>query len=1026
MDETPPTLGELLRSRRGSLGLSQRELARRAGLSLRALRNIEQSRVRRPHPKSLRRLAEVLRLPDVEPDGTHGAAGGSSDPATLRIAVLGPLEVSRGRAIDLPAARMRYLLGLLAIQPGQVVSAEEIVDALWGSQPPRAWQESLHHYVWRLRGLLEPERPRRAPARTLVRARGGYRLELDADQLDLLRFDRLAAQARRAASAGDPRQALRLWAEALRCWRGPVLAGLGAALRQHPAAVAIAGRRAAGTLSYADLAIDLGRYEEAAASLRANVADEPLQEGLHARLMVALAGLGQQAAALTVFAELRTRLADELGVAPGPEIQHAHLRVLRHEVPAGRNEVTAGGNGVPAGWVAPAQLPADVPGFIGRAEAVARLDALLDSHDRGRTTAVLITAIGGAAGVGKTALAVHWAHRVAGRFGDGQLYVNLRGFDATGSAMHSEEALRGFLTTLGVPAERIPTTLEAQVGLYRSLVANRRFLIVLDNANDAEQVRPLLPGTPGCLALVTSRKQLSGLVAVNGAHPLAVAPLARAEARELLRARLGRRRVDAEPDAVDEIVTRCAGLPLALAIVAARAATRTHFPLAALAAELRDNPGGLDGFDGGDPAADIRAVFSWSYRTVSAAAAKLFRQLGLHPGPDITAPAAASLAGTPVRRVHRLLAELVDASLISEPAPGRYAFHDLLRAYAAEQAHGHESEAGRRAALCRVLDHYLHTADSADLVINPHRERAPVDPPAPGVAPERLADSEHAVAWFTAEHAVLLLAVRHAVRAGLDRRAWQLAAVIALYLDRQGRWHDLRATQHAALAAARRDGDVAGQANAHHRLGGAYLELGCLEDAHAHYGQAIDLFGQIGGHVSRAYAHLGIAIVFDRQDRYSDALHHAELALDLYRAAGRRSGAAHALNSIGWYRAELGDHRQAVADCREAIAIQQEIGDPYGESHTWDSLGYAYDNFGDHAEAAACYRRSLDLLQHTGETYYVADTLTRLGDACRATGEPDAARDAWQRALDILTELDHPDAHEVRAKLARLDRMVAE
>jgi DNA-binding SARP family transcriptional activator/tetratricopeptide (TPR) repeat protein len=1053
MDETLPTFGESLRARRRSLGLSQRDVAIEAGLSLRALRNIEQGRVRRPHPRSMRGLAEVLQWAGVggadprgtvggadprgtvggaDPRGTVGASAGhadrsrdgadappagSPDPPPPHIAVLGPLEISRGGAIDLTAVRLRSLLALLAIQPGQVVPVEEIADALWSGEPPRSWPQAVHHYVWRLRALLEPGRSRGTPAQTLARVGDGYRLETDANHLDLLRFEALSARARRASAGDEPDQVLQLWGQALRCWRGPVLAGLGAELRQHPTAVAIAGRRVAATLAHADLAIELGWFDPTLEFLRAVAADEPLHEGLHARLMIALAGAGQQAAALATFTTVRRRLADELGVEPGAELRQAHLRVLRHDLPANGSPPTGRGRGP----VPPAQLPTDVPAFVGRAEHLARLDGLLASRRSGGDTAVNVVTIGGGAGVGKTTLGVHWARRVADQFGHGQLYVNLRGFDAAGSAMDPDEALRGFLSALGVPNERIPTALEAQIGLYRSLLAGRRLLIVLDNARDAQQVRPLLPGTPDCMALVTSRNRLAGLVATNGAHPLTVEVLTRAEAHALLAARLGARRLAGEPEAVNEILDRCAGLPLALAIVAARAVARPQFPLAALAEELGEVPGGLDGFDGGEPATDVRAVLSWSYRALTPAAARLFRHLGPHPGADITAHAAVSLADVPLGPVRRLLAELTDANMVREHTGGRYSCHDLLRAYAVELAYAHDSEAGRHAALCRVLDHYLHTADAAEHLLNPHRHRAGVDAVSSDVRPQRLADSRAALAWFSAERAVLLDAVRLAARVGQDRRAWQLADVTALYLDRQGRWPELRATQQIALDAARRDGDVDGQGHAHRHLGGALLELGSLDDAHDHYRRAADLFDQSGDDVSQAYAHLGTAMVFDRQRRYADALRHAELALALYRRAGRRPGQAHALNSIAWYRVELGDnHAQAIRDCRRALAIQSELADPQGEAHTWDTLGYAHHRHGDHEAARVAYERALDLFQHTGERYYAADTLNRLGDTWRAAGDVAAAGDAWRRALEILIDLDHPDADDVRTKLATL------
>ncbi|HEU4422177.1 MAG TPA: tetratricopeptide repeat protein [Pilimelia sp.] len=666
----------------------------------------------------------------------------------------------------------------------------------------------------------------------------------------------------------------------------------------------------------------------------------------------------------------------------------------------------------------PRQLPAAMAHFTDRAEHLERLDAFLAGPGAG-PLAVVVAVLTGTAGVGKTALAVEWAHRVAHRFPDGQLYVNLRGFDPAGAPMTAAEALRGFLDGLGVAAARVPATVAAQAGLYRSLLAGRRVLIVLDNARDADQVRPLLPGAPGCVVVVTSRDRLSGLVAVEGAHPLTVAPFAPATARSALAARLGRHRVAAEPRAVDDMVDRCAGLPLAVAIVAARAAAHPNFALATFVRELRDTPSTLDGLAGPEALADVRTVFSWSYRTLSDSAARLFRQLALHPGPDVALPAAASLASAPPGRTREWLAELTDASLLTEHAPGRYTLHDLLRAYAAEQAHALDSPAEREATVDRVLDHYLHTANAAALLRDPHRDQIPLPPAAPGVTPEPITDSTHALSWLATEHQVLLAAVRLAGQAASGTRTWQLAWAVAGYLDRQGHWSDLLDTQRTALRAARRIADRTGQAQAHRHLGNAYLRMGRLDDAHRQYSNALDLFGQLGDDVSTAHVHVAVNVILDGQGRHEDALAQVHKALDLFRATGHRAGNAFAMNAIGWLHATLGDHRQAIIWCQRSLAVQQELGDRYAAAGTWDSLGYAHHHLGHHAEAHACYQRALDLLRQTRDRYHTAVTLGHVGDNHRAAGDHDPAQRAWQQALAILDELDHPDADTVRAKLGR-------
>jgi DNA-binding SARP family transcriptional activator len=690
------TFGDELRGHRRAAGLTQRELASRAAMSVRAVRDIEVGRVLRPQAQSVHRLVAGLRLNSRERDRLLATLTRLPEPPRPRllVSILGPLAVHHGdTAVQLRAAKVRDLLGLLAIQPNRLVLIDEIVDTLWDNRVPKNFIALVHGHIARLRALLGPDGRLPSPTRAVVASRGGFRLELDDDQIDLMRFE---AMARRAGSlrAHDPQSAVEWYAQALACWRGAVLADLDSRLRHHPAAITIADRRVAVALAFADLAINRGTFHAALPVLRALSAVHPLHEGLHARLMLALAGTGQQAAALDVFTDLRRRLADDLGISPGPDITQAYLRVLHQELPPAE------------GWAAsvrampvPAQLPPDVAGFVGRRSGLQRLTALLArlDNDRGPVTVV----IAGVAGVGKTALAVHWARRVAPRFDDGQLYLDLRGYEPTGAALDPAGALHHLLDCLGVPAERVPPSLEARLGLYRSLLANRRVLVVLDNARDAEQVRPLLPGAPGSLTLVTSRNQLSGLVAVDGGHSLSVEPLSPTEARALLAARLGHRRLQAEPAAVDEIISRCAGLPLALAILAGRGAIHPRFPLSALVDELRSAPGQLDGFDRGEPSSDVRTVFSWSYRTLSPAAARLFRWLGRQGERDMVDSAVAVLAGLPEAKARRLLAELTAANMITEHSPGRYALHPLLRAYASELAHTHDSGTGPKAARAR-------------------------------------------------------------------------------------------------------------------------------------------------------------------------------------------------------------------------------------------------------------------------------------------------------------------------------------
>ena len=678
----------------------------------------------------------------------------------------------------------------------------------------------------------------------------------------------------------------------------------------------------------------------------------------------------------------------------------------------------------------PRQLPAAIANFTGRAAELEVLTGLLQEAAAAET--VVIWAVGGTAGIGKTTLAVYWAHQVADRFPDGQLYVNLRGFDPAGPRMTPTEAMRVFLDAFEVPPERIPVSLDSQAALYRSLLAGRRVLVVADNARDAGQVRPLLPGSPGCVVVVTSRNRLTSLITSEGAHPVTLDLLTREEAGQLLAGRIGAGRVVAEPQAVEELITSCARLPLALSIVAARAAAHPGFPLVALARELRNTPrGGLDIFDGGDQATDVQAVFSWSYHQLSASAARLFRLLGLHPGPDITCPAAASLAGLPAGQVRRDLAELARAHLVTEHVPGRFTFHDLLRAYAIDQARAHETEADQQAAVHRMLDHYLHTAQTAALSLHPRWAPLTLPPPQPGVVPEQHIDWAAALAWFEAEYPVLLAAIQEAAATGWGTHAWQLPWTLMDYFQRRVHCDDWVATQHTALNAARDQADRQGEAHAHEGIGRAYPFLGRYREAHTHLQQALALFGEVGDQAGQADTLIDLGWVLQYQGRPADALPHARQALAVCRAAGDRHGQARALNNIGWSHGLIGDHHQSLSCCEEALVLFQELGDRRGEAYALHRLGYAHHHVGHYQRAITCYQQSLELHDELGDRYHEARVLDHLGDTHHAVGDPAAARAAWKHALDILGHLGHilipgpgsgyPDADRIRAKLCQLD-----
>jgi tetratricopeptide (TPR) repeat protein/transcriptional regulator with XRE-family HTH domain len=673
--------------------------------------------------------------------------------------------------------------------------------------------------------------------------------------------------------------------------------------------------------------------------------------------------------------------------------------------------------------VLPRQLPPSVAHFAGRTAELATLDQWLEQGTGdGAGGALVISAIGGMAGVGKTALALRWAHRAAGQFPDGQLYVNLRGYDPGGQPADAAAVLRRFLDALGAAPGSVPTDVDEQVSLYRSLLAGRRMLILADNASDAAQVRPLLPGSPGCLVLVTSRSPLTGLAAADGARVLNLEILTAAEALELLSARLGAVRVAAEPDAVTDLIRLCGHLPLALALAAARAA-ESDWPLAHLAAELRDGHRTLAALGAGDAAADVRSVFSWSYRKLSAAAARMFRLLGVHPGPDISVPAAASLAGVPRARALGMIEELTAVSLISELSPGRFGLHDLLRAYAVD--HAAKGRQGHRAAVGRMRDHYLHTANSAGRFLDSSEEIVPAAPPQRGVTPEAILDSDQALSWFRAEHKVLLAVTALAVGPAPDDHAWQLPCALAPSLDRAGQWHELIHCQNTALACAERLGDLPTQARTHRYLGRAQRNLGHIRDARAHFATAAALSHRLGDHRGEARAWIGFSASCESMDQLPESLSSSLRALALAESAGDLDLQAKASNNVGYDYAMLGDPGQGLVYCRRALHLLRQTRNRFLEAHTWDSLGYINVQLGDYQRAITSYQRAVALFRQTGAPFLAAQSLTQLGDIYDTAGDLQQAHDTWQQALAILDNLAHPNATEVRSKLQRAGKKYA-
>ncbi|MDW8808814.1 BTAD domain-containing putative transcriptional regulator [Streptomyces scabiei] len=947
----------------------------------------------------------------------------------LRFSVLGPVGAWRdGTEIELGPPQQRAVLAVLLLAEGAQVPTSGLVDAVWGARAPTSVLGILRTYVHRLRKALEPGGD---TASSVIRFTGdGYRLLVGPDAFDLAAFRQGLARAERERRAGDIEGAVHQLREALALWRGTALAGVRGEFAQNRRQ-RLTELRLSAEAARLTAELDLGASAQAAAELTGLVAEHPLDERFRELLMLALYRSGRQAAALATYREARKLLVEELGVDPGPALQTMYQRVLRADtalvapptppspspVPAPEPEPE------PAPAPAPAQLPAGLPVFVGREAELAEAIRLAPGGT------VVVSAIAGMAGVGKTTFAVHWARQVADRFPDGQLYLNLRGFDPVGLPVAPEHALRTLLESLGVDARGLPQGVDALAALYRTLLTGKRVLVLLDNARDAAQVRPLLPGAPGCLVMVTSRNRLSGLVAVDGAHPVHLDVLSVAESRGLLARRLGADRVAAEPDAVEEIIARCARLPLALAVAAASAATRSALPLSAIAAELRESADGLNAFNDMDTAADVRSVFSWSYHALTSDAARLFQLLGLHPGPDIALPAAASLAGLTVPHTRQLLSELIQAHLVDEHVPGRYSSHDLLRAYATELAEAVVPPQQTQAARHRMFDHYLHTAREA-AALTASRLLVSLAPAADGVRAEEFAgDTAKATAWFAAEQAVLLATVEQAIAHGYDVHTWKLSWAMGHHLHWRGLWREKEAVHLAAMDAACRLGDRTAQGHAHDGLALATGDLGRIDEARLHAERAIELFTESGDMRACAEAHLTLAWVGERLGDLEASLRAAQRFLAILRAhddrdsddSRSRMAMATALNAVGWCHTMFGQHQQALDHCRQALALHQELGDDTNAAHTWDSIGHAHHHLGQYEQAVAAYRSARTLyLQSGGVPWMMAGTLKRLGDTHVSAGRPEPARAAWTEALEILTRLGHPDAESLRTRLGRL------
>ncbi len=918
---------------------------------------------------------------------------------TTQFRLFGAVEAHQdGRPLDIGHARQQCVLVALLVDVNRTVPGDQLIDRVWGENATRSARNTLYVYLTRLRRALTA-----VPGLAIERRTGGYRLALDDQAVDLHRFRSLVTRAR---TADADEQASRLFEQALGLWRHQPFPGLDTPWLCDVRA-ALEREHAAAELEHADTALRLGRHAELLPGLLDRAERNPLDERLTGQLMLALHRSGRRAEALARYQRTRTLLAEELGTDPGSRLRELHQRLLYADAGLAAPRAVR-----PEQAAVPRQLPAAPRSFTGRGSELAALTAAL----AGRTT----VAVAGAGGIGKTWLALHWAHDHLDRFPDGQLFVDLRGFSPDGDPMTPAVAVRGFLDALGVAPAAIPPDPHAQFARYRDLTAGRRMLVVLDNAADSDQVVPLLPGTSSCTVLVTSRRHLTGLVNAHGARHLSVDVLTDAEARTLLVANLGNDRVAAEPETVAELLARCGGYPLALGILISRAHTHPRLSLAGLVAELRD--AGLDALDEHDPAASLPAVLSWSHRSLTAPQARVFVLLGRTPGPDIGIPAAACLTDLSPRETTAALRALEQASLLEQTAAGRYRMHDLIRAHAAERARHDLATADREAALHRFIDFHLHTSHAADRLLEPNRPPIDLAPPAPGCRPCPVPDEAAALAWFDAEHHVLLAVQRTAALAGRDQAVWQLAWALNTFHRRRGRLQDdLTAWQAAADAADRLD-DHTARSLSHRRLGDAWARIGRHSEALDHLHQALALTDR--DPLGQALTHESLSWAWGRHGDDRRAVEHAGHAVRLIQTLDEPvwQWEADALNELAWWEARLGKHDEARTHCHAALDLYRDHDDKTGAAGALDSLGYLDHQTGRHTEAVENYRRSLSLFEEIGNTYGQANITDRIGHPYVALGHPDRARTTWQRALRLYRDQNRDaDAERVRRQLDSLD-----
>jgi DNA-binding SARP family transcriptional activator/Tfp pilus assembly protein PilF len=919
---------------------------------------------------------------------------------TVKFRIFGPLEVwAGGTRLRLRGPRQERALAAMLLDADRAVTIDQLVEAVWDDPPPTAHRQ-IRDLIPALRRLLATSGGQQEIIST---HRLGYMLGLDAAELDARVFEQLVAAAR-ARAASEPAAAVEQMRAALSMGRGPTLAGITSRVLE-PAIARWEERRLAVYEEVLALELRLGRHAAVIGELSALVAERALRERPVQLLMLALYRTGRSSEALEVYDRLRRRLAGDVGIDPGAELRELHRAILRGSVDEAPPVPTST---PPAPRTVPAQLPMDVRGFTGRGPELARLDALLFDAPA-PATAVVIAAMSGTAGVGKTALAVHWGHLVRDRFPDGQLYVNLRGYDRD-LPLKADDALALFLSALGVPGPDIPLELDARAAQFRTEVAGRRMLIVLDNASAVEQVRPLLPGSPSCAVVVTSRDSLSGLVAVHGAERLDLDLLSQREAVALLRRLIGSR-VEVEPDAAAVLAVQCARLPLALRVAAEHVVAHPDVSLADLVAELADRRRRLDLLDAGeDPRASVTAVFSWSVRKLPPPAARMFRLLGLHPAADFDIHAAAALAEVGVDEAGHTMDKLVRAHLV-HVVGGRYGMHDLLRAYAVglvEDADAGGDGRDAREALGRLFDYYVAAAAAAMDVLHPVETARRVRPSLPTIPLPDLSEPDAARDWLDVERQGLTAVAAHTAGHGWLAHTVQLAATLYEYLI-GGHCVEALAIHGRARDAAREAGDPAGEADALLGLGIAHSQLGRHAAATTFFEQAIPLFEAAGEAVGRARAVGNVGVINLRLGSYDRAIDYFGQALTLHRQAGNRNGQAAILNNLGMLEEMLGRYASAADYLDRARALFRELGNRVGEAEALNNLGMVKRELGEYAAAMAHHEAALPLFKEVGNRLGEAWTHDNLGRLYLRRGRPEPAAAQHRQALALFRGMGHPD-----------------